>query len=137
LRFAAELPPGAPENLAVALEARVMYRVADFRAALAALAPNFHRLGGRILLACDDPMLSRRTVCEIARGTGGVIATEVAAGPADVEGDQAVWARVLMGDVSLQEAAQASLVRASPAATSALEEALPRRDPFLPPPDHF
>ena len=124
----------------------VMFRIVDFPAALAALAPNFQGWQGELTLVMSDS----QTTHDIPRGArlagdGGCI-TVTALNPSDpalssrtrIEGDVHGWSQVLTGYYSVRDALSLGrLMSFSPKAAELAECLFPRREMFVPPADHF
>ncbi len=127
----------------------VMFRVVDIAAALTALAPNFEGWQGELTLTMTDRHAPKNLPhsCAAARLDGdGAAVTVTPLGPRDpacsspnrIEGDVQAWTQLLTGFHSLADALSLNRLRAfSPDAAGIAEPLFPRRELFVPPPDHF
>jgi len=130
----------APHRAGIEVTPGMMLRVVNLVRVLEALSPNFSDWRGEVVLSQSDPITSEQIV--VVRSNGTEVEVEntgrPVAGAPLITGTAQAWAQVLSGYLSLAEAL--SLHRLAVAAGEVGEDLLrvfPRRDPFLPLPDHF
>jgi len=120
---------------------QTLVRIVDFRRLLLALCPFWSPFKGRIGLILADTTLPELSQQMIITSDGAAV--EVVGGDADAENDRVIgavgpWSRVVVGQLSGEDACAFDLLRPSSAhARTLISEWFPFRDPYLPAVDHF
>ena len=136
---------GAQSSLAsVDIAPAVMARIVDFSETVKALSANWHGLRGQLVLTLTDDALTDGAISLLLMGHGDAVThlplplNDAMACPDRLAGGVAVWTQIALGYVSGEDACALNQLSATSPRASDLAAALfPRRDPFLPLPDHF
>ena len=136
---------GALASLAsIDIAPTVMARITDFSATIKALLPNWERLRGQMALTLTDETLPEGGASVLLLGHGDSVThlplplQDASACPDRLVGDVRAWSQVALGYLSGDDAcALGKLAATTPRALENATRLFPRREPFLPLPDHF
>ncbi len=133
-----------PSLASVDITPAVMARIVDFDATVEALSANWSGLRGQLVLTLTDESLPDGGVSILLMGHGGVVThlpltiQDAAACHDRITGDVRIWSQVALGYLSGDDAIALNHLAATTDRACDLAAALfPRREPFLPLPDHF
>ncbi len=124
----------------------LMARIIDLGRVMEALRPNWAGFHGALALVSQDPLTESGAQAAIVTGisqslpqvSGFDSTADLPSLPDKVEGEVGVWSQVIVGHLSAREALSLGHLRAStPRAAALAAQLFPRRNPFLPVPDHF
>ena len=133
-----------PSLASVDIAPAVMARIVDFSETGKALSANWSGLRGQLVLTLTDDTLPDGGISLLLMGHGDAVTSlalpleDAAACPDRLTGDVRAWSQVTLGYLGGDDAvAQNRLAPTTQRAFDLAAALFPRRDPFLPLPDHF
>lgn len=134
----------SPSLASIDIAPAVMARIVDFSETVKAVSANWSGLRGQLVLTLTDDTLPGGGVSILLMGHGGSVThlplplQDALACSDRIAGDVRVWSQVAVGYLSGDDACALGKLSATTARAADLAAGLfPRRDPFLPSPDHF